>query len=92
MKVIWSPTARREISDVFNYLVVRNPDAAVKITETIENTVALLYDNPLMGRKSERTPSRELVIPRTNYIVIYRVMETELEILSVYHAKQNWKR
>jgi len=56
------------------------------------NTVALLYDNPLMGRKSERTPSRELVIPRTNYIVIYRVMETELEILSVYHAKQNWKR
>jgi len=32
--------------------------------------------------EKEATPSRELVIPRTNYIVIYRVMETELEILS----------
>ena len=68
-----------------------NPAAArrvaLRIVETVEQQ---LPDNPHLGRPGRVPGTRELVIPRTPYIVPYRVHRNALEILRVYHGARRW--
>lgn len=45
---------------------------------------------PQMGRIGLRTGTRERVVPRTPYIVVYRIGSDALDILHVFDARQNW--
>jgi toxin ParE1/3/4 len=45
---------------------------------------------PFRGRAGEEPDTRELVVPRTAYIVVYRVRESVVEILRVIHGAQQW--
>jgi hypothetical protein len=46
----------------------------------------LLPDNPEIGRAGRVAGTRELVIPKTPFIVPYRVNGHLLEILRIYHV------
>jgi len=91
MKVLWSPEAIQDLTALQSYIAQDNPAAAqrvaLRIIETVEH---LLPDNPHMGRPGRVPGTRELVIPRTPYIVPYRVHRHALEILRVYHAARRW--
>jgi toxin ParE1/3/4 len=45
-----------------------------------------------MGRSGRVADTRELVISRTPFIVVYRVTPTRIEILRVLHGAQAWPR
>jgi len=47
-----------------------------------------LRNNPEFGRTERVAGTRELVIPKTPFIVLYRVNGQSLEILRIYHAAQ----
>jgi toxin ParE1/3/4 len=51
-------------------------------------TEAVLRNNPEFGRTGRVAGTRELVIPKTPFIVLYRVNGQSLEILRIYHAAQ----
>jgi toxin ParE1/3/4 len=51
---------------------------------------AVLPDNPEIGRNGRVAWTRELVIPKTPFLVPYRVNGQSLEILRIYHAAQRW--
>jgi hypothetical protein len=51
---------------------------------------AVLPDNPEIGRNGRVAGTRELVIPKTPFLVPYRVNGQSLEILRIYHAAQRW--
>ncbi len=51
---------------------------------------AVSPDNPEFGRTGRVAGTRELVIPKTPFIVLYRVNGQSLEILRIYHAAQRW--
>ncbi|MGD1213178.1 MAG: type II toxin-antitoxin system RelE/ParE family toxin [Candidatus Acidiferrales bacterium] len=45
---------------------------------------------PKNARPKRTTGTRELVIPKTPYIVPYRVRGTKIEIARVYHSARRW--
>ena len=49
---------------------------------------AVLPDNPEIGRTGRIVGTRELVVPKTPFIMPYRVNGQSLEILRIYHAAQ----
>jgi toxin ParE1/3/4 len=59
----------------------------MRILQSVEN---LLPDNPHMGRHGRVPGTRELVIPRTPYIVPYRLLDEAIQILRVYHGSRRW--
>jgi toxin ParE1/3/4 len=49
-----------------------------------------LAGSPALGRPGRVAGTRELVIPRTPYIVPYRVNGDVVQIITVLHDAQRW--
>jgi toxin ParE1/3/4 len=91
MNILWSPEAIQDLVSLRSYIAEDNPVAAQRVALRIVKAVEeLLADNPHMGRPGRVPGTRELVIPRTPYIVPYRMRQRALEILRVYHGARRW--
>lgn len=91
MTPIWSPEAVDDLNSLRAYISEDNPAAAQRVAlHVIHNVELLLPANPEMGRPGRVPGTRELVIPKTPFIVPYRVQGNMLQILRVYHAARPW--
>jgi addiction module RelE/StbE family toxin len=88
MRLRWLRTALRNLDDEASYIAADDPAAARLVVRRILSSVALLTDNPAMGRPGRVAGTRELVIPKTRYIVPYRVRESEIQILRIFHTSR----
>lgn len=91
MRIVWTRRYLHELAEIGDYIAKENPRAAAKVVNDIHSTTRrLLSSNPFIGRKGEIKGTRELVIPRTPYIVAYRVGDDRIEILFVQHGAREW--
>jgi len=91
MNIVWSPEAIEDLISLRTYIAEDNPAAAQQIVLRILHDVEdPLPDHPHMGRPGRVPGTRELVIPRTPYIVPYRIRGQSLQILRVYHSARRW--
>ena len=91
MNIAWSPEAIEDLVSLRAYIAEDNPAAAQRVVRRIiQNVEELLSDNPQIGRAGRVPGTRELVIPRTPYIVPYRFQRTTIQILRVYHGARRW--
>jgi toxin ParE1/3/4 len=90
MRVRWSPRANRDRASQLSYVADESPRAALKLGELIEASVTRLEEFPNSGRPGRLNGTRELVIPRTPYVAIYRISESTVEIVRFLHGAQRW--
>ncbi len=91
MTVVWSRRAIRNIRAARSYIARENPVAATVVTERIIQQVELLLSfSPGIGRPGRIAGTRELVISRTPYVVVYRIAARNVEILAVIHHARDW--
>lgn len=91
MKLSWSPEALDDLAALRDYIGADDPAAAQRmIWRIIEVAELLLPDYPHSGRPGRVAGTRELVVPRTPYILPYRVRDGVIEILRVYHGARKW--
>jgi addiction module RelE/StbE family toxin len=69
MRLVWAQYALDDRDDIFSYIESENPNAAGHVDEEIARAVRCLLDFPESGRPGRVEGTRELVIPRTPYIV-----------------------
>ena len=90
MRLVWTKTAVRDLTEIRNYIARDSPAAAVQMASRILDASDLLAAHPLMGREGRAPATRELVIAGADYIVIYRIRKKKLELLRVLHGKRFW--
>lgn len=91
MNIVWSPEAIEDLASLRAYIAEDNPAAARRIALRIVQVIELMLpDNPQSGRPGRVPGTRELIIPRTPYVVPYRVQGNTLQILRVYHSARRW--
>jgi toxin ParE1/3/4 len=91
MTPVWSPEAIEDLAALRAYIEQDDPRAARRIAlHIIENVELLLPANPQMGRPGRVPGTRELVVPRTPFIVPYRIAGGNIQILRVYHGARRW--
>jgi toxin ParE1/3/4 len=91
MTPIWSPEAIADLVALRAYIEEDNPAAAQRIALPIlHNVESLLPNRPEMGRPGRVPGTRELVIPRTPFIVPYRLLGNTIQILRVFHGARRW--
>jgi toxin ParE1/3/4 len=56
----------------------------------IQNIETLLAKNPEMGRPGRVPGTRELVVPKTPFIVPYRLVGNTVQILRIFHSARRW--
>ena len=90
MRLVWSESARRDLRAQIFFLAERNPDAARRVQAAIRDAVERLSTYPHRGRPGRRDGTRELIVVGLPYVIIYAMADTELTILRVLHAAQDW--
>jgi plasmid stabilization system protein ParE len=81
-------TALRNLDEEAAYIAADDPAAARLVVERVLAAVDLLIDQPALGRPGRVPGTRELVVPRTRYLVPYRVRREAIEILRVFHTSR----
>lgn len=96
MQIKWLRTALTNLDQEAEYIAKDDPQAARLVVQRIQQTVALLAENPNLGHPGRLPGTHELVIPKTRYIIPYRVRPQleRIEILRIFHASRkppkNW--
>ena len=90
MKVAWSDTAENELASVVLLIAAEDKAAALKLVTRLEMTGNGLADFPLRGRPGRDPGTRELPVPGTQYIIVYRIEDEGVEILRALHGARNW--
>ena len=89
--VRFSERALSDLERLFEYLVERDPNAAIQAGARIIDATAILADHPLVGRAVEGE-LRELVISygKSGYVALYRFLphEDRVDILSIRHPRE----
>jgi toxin ParE1/3/4 len=90
MKVVWSRRAIRHLVSLRKYIEKDSDQNAALVALRILNAIDLLQAQPGMGRPGRVLGTRELVVPDTPYIIPYRVRRERLELIAVFHGRQQW--
>ncbi|WP_037405097.1 type II toxin-antitoxin system RelE/ParE family toxin [Shinella sp. DD12] len=92
MNIIWLPAARANPTNAIDYIARENPSAALDQLDEIERQSDMLAVYPEIGRVGRRHGTRELVVNRTSFILVYRLRPRlkRVEILRLLHGAQNW--
>jgi toxin ParE1/3/4 len=92
MRVIWLEQAERELDSHIDFIAERNPQAAIAQDMLIQQAAERLATFPMLGRSGRLRHTRELVVPQTPFIAVYRLAPSgdEIHILRLLHAAQKW--
>jgi plasmid stabilization system protein ParE len=92
-RLIWSPSALRDVTRLHAFLKPKSRDAATRAVRAIRQGVRLLSLHPEVGRPAEDMPPgfREWPIDFGDggYRALYRYDGEDVVILAVRHAKES---
>ncbi len=89
LKVSWLSSASDDLAEIITYIAEHSPQAAWSLKERIQDSILPLAEYPYWGRPGRVSGTREIVV-HPNYIVIYRVTHTDIEVVNVLHARQQY--
>ena len=91
LTVVWSRTASGKLRRLAQRIAIDNQGAALALSSRLLEATNRLAELPYLGRPGRRWGTRELVV-HPNYLVIYRVEPGRICVVSVRHARQNYRR
>ncbi len=92
MNIVWRAQAEGDLDALTDYITLDNPQAALRVYDTILAAVDRLATFPTSGRPGRLARTRELVVPGLPYVVIYAIIEEEIQILTVHHTSRKWPK
>jgi toxin ParE1/3/4 len=90
MKIVWSASSVKHLQEVVEYLQGESAAGAAHIRRRILETVWRVGQMPNSGCTGRVNGTREAVVPKSSYIVVYQVSAQAVEILGIWHAARQW--
>ena len=75
-----------DLEGIADYIAQDNPIAAQKVISHLKSTISVLINYPEMGRPGRVHGTRELIVSNTPFVLPYRVVKTEIQILRILHG------
>lgn len=92
MIIVWLPRAITTRDAQLDFIAKKNIAVAIEYGDRLASQVDQLAAYPDIGRAGRKQGTRELVISRTSFVVVYRTKPKTMrvEILRVLHSSQQW--
>ncbi|MDY7523789.1 type II toxin-antitoxin system RelE/ParE family toxin [Sphingomonas sp. AAP5] len=90
--VEWSDPAIADLEEIDDYWSAYSPDAAERIAALIEEAAEFVAATPAAGPAIPEVDARKWRVAPTDYLLLYRVSDTHIEVLRIRHARENWIR
>lgn len=88
MRIRWLRAALQNLDAEADFIALDDPVAARQVVQRVLAAGALLAEHPGLGRPGRVAGTRELVVPKTRYLVPYRVQNQQIVILRVFHTSR----
>ena len=88
MQVKWLRTALQNLDHEATFIAQDDASAARVVVERVLAAVAMLAEQPGLGRPGRVPETRELIVAKTRYLVPYRVRGGTVEVLRVFHTSR----
>ena len=85
----WRDEARSDLRQIITFIAEHDPFAAERLKTLIEFSAERLVSYPNMYRAGRVPDTREAVV-HPNYILVYRVGDSVIEILNVIHTRRQY--
>jgi toxin ParE1/3/4 len=89
LPILWKPQAREDLAKIIAYVAERNQFSALALLEAIEAATIPSASYPYLFRPGRVAGTREIVA-HPNYIVVYRVTASTIEVINVIHARRQY--
>ncbi len=89
MRVIWTPEALQDRTDVWDYIAADNPQAAARMDALFSDAAGRLADHPKLGQPGTIPRTRELV-PHESYRLVYEISGETVWLLALVHTARKW--
>jgi len=83
MTITWPPAALADLSNVYTYIADDSSESAERVVRAIVDAAEGLVNFPLMGREGAVPGTRERIMSRYRYKIIYRVQNDHIELVHV---------
>jgi toxin ParE1/3/4 len=90
IQIEWTPLAESEAREIHRYIAEDSVAAADRQLDLLLESIQGLSRFPAKGRTGRVHGTCELVVPGTPYIVVYRLVDTTIQILSILHGARRW--
>jgi toxin ParE1/3/4 len=91
MRVQWSAPSLSDLRGISTYVeAAADLRTANRITRAIYDSVKSLKTLPNRGRPGRLSQTRELMVPRLPYIIVYRVLQDRVAVVRILHGAQQW--
>lgn len=85
--LIWRPKALDQLDSLIGYIAERDRSAAERIEGLVLSSAETIRTVPLAGRPGRVKGTREWIV-HPNYILVYRLIGTQIVILRFLHARR----
>jgi toxin ParE1/3/4 len=89
VEIVWSPLALARLQEIRAYVALDKEEVADRLGTRIVAAVEVLRDYPYLGRTGREPGTRELVVGKTPYVIVYRVRAKRIIIATIWHGHQN---
>lgn len=92
MTLIWSRRAQANLKVILTYIAKDDPAAARRLVDAIIGSAEItLTKHPMAGRPGRVEGTREWVV-HTRYVVVYRIVDGQIQVITVRHTSSRWPR
>ncbi|BBD63579.1 hypothetical protein NIES2109_64540 (plasmid) [Nostoc sp. HK-01] len=86
---IISPAASLDLAEIIDYFTVRNIEAGERFIDEFEKKCKYLANFPNMGRSYANIKLDLRGVPLDGYIILYRIIDSSIEIVRVVSGYRN---
>lgn len=84
--------ARQDLADIYDFIANDNITAADKQIRRLQERWRVLVDQPRIGTKRSDIYPDLRSLTEGNYVIFYRIIPSEIQIVRILHAAQDAKR
>ncbi len=89
--VAWTSLAERDLEVIDEYWFSVSQGQADRVIDRIRAAGDFLATMPHAGPALETGPARKWRVKQTDYILMYRVIADQIQVLRIRHAQENWR-
>jgi toxin ParE1/3/4 len=92
MRISIGRVAKRDVTRIVAWVAERNPRAARAMLQRIDARIAELVVFPDLGRRRDDLAPGLRMVPVEPYLIFYRVVSEEVQIVRVLHGARDLPR
>lgn len=90
MRVNWTKSAINDLEIEANYLSKISPSIEDRFLEHVESSIDLIKEYPELGRIGRVNQTREFILKKFQYILVYLVESSYIDIIRLLHTSRKW--